>query len=158
MFNLSQLTTTPFFADDQIHVTFDGWKGAFDYWCPYYSRDVFPAGWCALSGHPLQPPGQKHYPGKAGIVTDIVTSPTPSSSETGMPTNAKIDLWSISGSFLCVFKKTQGQPKKLKAHFAHKTYRRLIHILPKKNLTIFISKLRFFMGVTCFRSFLLTNI
>ena len=94
-FNLSQLTTTPFFADDQIHVTFDGWKGAFDYWCPYYSRDVVPAGWCALSGHPLQPPGQKHYPGKAGIVTDIVTSPTPSSSETGMLTYAKIDLWSI---------------------------------------------------------------
>ena len=95
-FNLSQLTTTPFFADDQIHVTFDGWKGAFDYWCPYYSRDIFPAGWCALSGHPLQPPGQKHYPGKAGIVTDIVTSPTPSSSETGMLTNAKKNRFMVN--------------------------------------------------------------
>jgi len=42
---------------------FDGWKGAFDYWCRYDSRDIFPAGWCALSGHPLQPPGQKcQYP------------------------------------------------------------------------------------------------
>ena len=47
------------FPDDQIHVTFDGWKGAFDYWCPYYCRDIFPVGWCAQSGHPLQPPGQK---------------------------------------------------------------------------------------------------
>ena len=42
-----------------IHVTFDGWKGAFDYWCRYDSRDIFPVGWCASSNHPLQPPGQK---------------------------------------------------------------------------------------------------
>ncbi|XP_043267271.1 polycomb protein SCMH1 [Venturia canescens] len=45
--------------DDMIHITFDGWKGAFDYWCRYDSRDIFPAGWCFKSGHPLQPPGQK---------------------------------------------------------------------------------------------------
>ncbi len=42
-----------------IHVTFDGWKGAFDYWCHFYDRDIFPVGWCAASGHALQPPGQK---------------------------------------------------------------------------------------------------
>ncbi|GAB0097361.1 Polycomb protein Scm [Sergentomyia squamirostris] len=45
--------------DDQIHVTFDGWRGAFDYWCRYDSRDIFPVGWCAKSCHPIQPPGQK---------------------------------------------------------------------------------------------------
>ncbi|XP_071113486.1 polycomb protein SCMH1-like isoform X1 [Haliotis cracherodii] len=47
---------------DQIHVTFDGWRGAFDYWCRYDFRDIFPVGWCAQSGHPLQPPGQKGVP------------------------------------------------------------------------------------------------
>ena len=47
------------FIEDMIHVTFDGWKGAFDYWCKYDSRDIFPVGWCSLSNHPLQPPGQK---------------------------------------------------------------------------------------------------
>uniref|UniRef100_A0A336LUA6 CSON000087 protein n=1 Tax=Culicoides sonorensis TaxID=179676 RepID=A0A336LUA6_CULSO len=46
--------------DDQIHVTFDGWRGAFDYWCRYDARDIFPVGWCAQSCHPLQPPGQKN--------------------------------------------------------------------------------------------------
>lgn len=45
--------------NDQIHVTFDGWRGAFDYWCRYDSRDIFPVGWCARAGHLLQPPGQK---------------------------------------------------------------------------------------------------
>jgi hypothetical protein len=44
---------------EMIHVTFDGWRGAFDYWCRFDSRDIFPVGWCAKSGHPLQPPGQK---------------------------------------------------------------------------------------------------
>ena len=48
-----------YFVDDMIHVTFDGWKGAFDYWCRFDSRDIFPVGWCAASNHPLQPPGQK---------------------------------------------------------------------------------------------------
>uniref|UniRef100_A0A1S4LTA1 Polycomb protein SCMH1, putative n=1 Tax=Ixodes scapularis TaxID=6945 RepID=A0A1S4LTA1_IXOSC len=45
--------------DDMIFVTFDGWRGAFDYWCRYDSRDIFPVGWCRRSGHPLQPPGNK---------------------------------------------------------------------------------------------------
>lgn len=45
--------------NDQIHVTFDGWRGAFDYWCKYNSRDMFSVGWCTQSGHPLQLPGQK---------------------------------------------------------------------------------------------------
>ncbi|XP_055377745.1 polycomb protein Scm isoform X2 [Condylostylus longicornis] len=42
--------------DNMIHVTFDGWRGAFDYWCEYHSRDIFPCGWCARSCHPMQPP------------------------------------------------------------------------------------------------------
>ena len=28
------------------------------------SRDIFPAGWCSSSGHPLQPPGMKAFPGR----------------------------------------------------------------------------------------------
>ncbi|CAG0923964.1 unnamed protein product, partial [Notodromas monacha] len=44
---------------DMVHISFDGWKGAFDYWCRYDSRDIFPVGWCSAAGHPLQPPGQK---------------------------------------------------------------------------------------------------
>ncbi|XP_059536507.1 sex comb on midleg-like protein 2 isoform X4 [Myotis daubentonii] len=42
---------------DEVHITFDGWSGAFDYWCKYYCRDIFPVGWCRLAGDVLQPPG-----------------------------------------------------------------------------------------------------
>ncbi|XP_012675106.2 sex comb on midleg-like protein 2 isoform X3 [Clupea harengus] len=42
---------------EEIFVTFDGWRGAFDYWCKYYSRDIFPVGWCSLTKHSLQSPG-----------------------------------------------------------------------------------------------------
>ncbi|XP_072321178.1 polycomb protein SCMH1-like isoform X2 [Eucyclogobius newberryi] len=41
----------------EIFVMFDGWRGAFDYWCPHDSRDIFPVGWCAMTKHSLQPPG-----------------------------------------------------------------------------------------------------
>ncbi|XP_007954105.1 sex comb on midleg-like protein 2 [Orycteropus afer afer] len=42
---------------DEVYITFDGWSGAFDYWCKYDSRDIFPVGWCHLTGDVLQPPG-----------------------------------------------------------------------------------------------------
>lgn len=49
---------------DEVFIMFDGWRGAFDYWCKYDSRDIFPVGWCSLTKHSLQPPGNsgKCYP------------------------------------------------------------------------------------------------
>lgn len=45
--------------DDKMFVAFDGWKGAFDCWCKFDSRDIFPVGWYKANGHPLEPPGFK---------------------------------------------------------------------------------------------------
>ncbi|KAL7397061.1 hypothetical protein ABVT39_016165 [Epinephelus coioides] len=42
---------------DEVFIMFDGWRGAFDYWCKFDSRDIFPVGWCSLTKHSLQPPG-----------------------------------------------------------------------------------------------------
>ncbi|XP_034531893.1 sex comb on midleg-like protein 2 isoform X3 [Notolabrus celidotus] len=42
---------------DEVFIMFDGWRGAFDYWCKLDSRDIFPVGWCSLTKHSLQPPG-----------------------------------------------------------------------------------------------------
>ncbi|XP_044737788.1 polycomb protein Scm [Chrysoperla carnea] len=75
--------------NDQIHVTFDGWRGAFDYWCRYDSRDIFPVGWCAKSGHPMQPPGQKSHAGAGKFkprISQHMISPTISSSTISTPT------------------------------------------------------------------------
>lgn len=83
--------------NDQIHVTFDGWRGAFDYWCRYDSRDIFPVGWCAKSGHPMQPPGQKSNSGNnrfkpriATISTDILQ---PAEADTSAPPPPPITVY-----------------------------------------------------------------
>ena len=44
---------------EKVYIQFDGWRGAFDYWCRFDSRDIFPVGWCAAVGHILQNPGTK---------------------------------------------------------------------------------------------------
>uniref|UniRef100_A0A3Q4GVS7 Scm polycomb group protein homolog 1 n=1 Tax=Neolamprologus brichardi TaxID=32507 RepID=A0A3Q4GVS7_NEOBR len=54
----------------EVLVTFDGWRGAFDYYCRYDSRDIFPVGWCTLTGDNLQPPGTKVLPKILGALTD----------------------------------------------------------------------------------------
>lgn len=58
-------------SEDLVHITFDGWRGAFDYWCRYDSRDIFPVGWCEKSGHPLQSPGFKATPYKSKISSRV---------------------------------------------------------------------------------------
>ncbi|XP_056271181.1 sex comb on midleg-like protein 2 isoform X2 [Pseudoliparis swirei] len=59
---------------DEVFVMFDGWRGAFDYWCRYESRDVFPVGWCSLTRHSLQLPGNSASLPKA--VSALPTSPS----------------------------------------------------------------------------------
>jgi len=66
--------------EEQIHVTFDGWRGAFDYWCHFDSRDIFPAGWCSSSSHPLQPPGHKNFSGKAKVNQQLASPGSQASS------------------------------------------------------------------------------
>lgn len=52
--------------DDQILVTFDGWRSSSDFWTQYDSRDIFPVNWCARSGYPLDPPGERNKPDPHG--------------------------------------------------------------------------------------------
>ncbi|KAG8179438.1 hypothetical protein JTE90_026333 [Oedothorax gibbosus] len=67
--------------EDMIFITFDGWRGAFDYWCKYDSRDIFPVGWCKASGHLLQFPGNKagsstKSKSKSGQAPTPISTPT----------------------------------------------------------------------------------
>ncbi|XP_063057838.1 sex comb on midleg-like protein 2 isoform X2 [Engraulis encrasicolus] len=61
---------------EEVFIMFDGWRGAFDYWCRYDSRDIFPVGWCQLTKHSLQPPGNSVTP---------IRQPIPSSSSPSKP-------------------------------------------------------------------------
>ncbi|MBN3279584.1 SCML2 protein, partial [Polyodon spathula] len=61
---------------DEIFIMFDGWRGAFDYWCKFDSRDIFPVGWCFLTKHSLQPPGTSVTIPKS-VPTPISTSSKP---------------------------------------------------------------------------------
>ncbi|XP_029102602.1 lethal(3)malignant brain tumor-like protein 2 isoform X3 [Scleropages formosus] len=35
---------------------FDGWEPEFDQWVDYQSPDIYPVGWCEITGYQLQPP------------------------------------------------------------------------------------------------------
>ncbi|NWW58939.1 SCMH1 protein, partial [Ifrita kowaldi] len=61
----------------EVLITFDGWRGAFDYWCRYDSRDIFPVGWCSLTGDNLQPPGTKVVIPKSPLPASEVNSEKP---------------------------------------------------------------------------------
>lgn len=45
---------------EKLLITFDGWSHSSDFWCVFTSRDLFPCGFCAKSGHILQFPGNLH--------------------------------------------------------------------------------------------------
>uniref|UniRef100_A0A452GWD2 Uncharacterized protein n=1 Tax=Gopherus agassizii TaxID=38772 RepID=A0A452GWD2_9SAUR len=53
---LIRVTTVVDIDDHRIKVHFDGWDSIYDYWTDADSPDIHPAGWCAKTGHPLQPP------------------------------------------------------------------------------------------------------
>ncbi|XP_034429812.1 polycomb protein SCMH1 isoform X2 [Hippoglossus hippoglossus] len=80
----------------EIFVMFDGWRGAFDYWCPFDSRDIFPVGWCSLTKHSLQPPGNFFtLPGAllapvSSISASLTTRRSSSTSSSSMQTSYRL--------------------------------------------------------------------
>ncbi|XP_051780177.1 lethal(3)malignant brain tumor-like protein 3 [Erpetoichthys calabaricus] len=42
--------------DHRLKIHLDGWGDEYDFWVDADSPDIHPAGWCAKTGHPLQPP------------------------------------------------------------------------------------------------------
>ncbi|RXM36807.1 MBT domain-containing protein 1 [Acipenser ruthenus] len=39
-----------------LRIHFDGWEDEYDQWVDCESPDLYPAGWCQLTGYQLQPP------------------------------------------------------------------------------------------------------
>ncbi|XP_077977165.1 polycomb protein SCMH1-like [Glandiceps talaboti] len=74
--------------DNQIFVSFDGWRGAFDYWCDYDSRDIFACSWCSTAGIHLQAPGLKGLPKIKRTVS--VSSSSSSSGSTSSTSSSSV--------------------------------------------------------------------
>uniref|UniRef100_A0A8B9LQE3 L3MBTL histone methyl-lysine binding protein 3 n=1 Tax=Astyanax mexicanus TaxID=7994 RepID=A0A8B9LQE3_ASTMX len=55
--------------DHRIKIHFDGWTDEYDYWVDADSPDIHPAGWCAKTGHPLQPPINMYESSDGGCPT-----------------------------------------------------------------------------------------
>ncbi|XP_041359679.1 lethal(3)malignant brain tumor-like protein 3 isoform X2 [Gigantopelta aegis] len=72
--------------DYQVRIHFDGWSDIYDYYLDDDSPDMHPPGWCAKTGHILQPPFSPsdlvHSPGQSGC-------PTPGCRGTGHIKGAK---------------------------------------------------------------------
>ncbi|XP_043544975.1 lethal(3)malignant brain tumor-like protein 4 isoform X4 [Chiloscyllium plagiosum] len=71
--------------DQRIKVHFDGWSHTYDLWFDADHHDIHPAGWCAKTGHPLQPPLSSQ---------DLVAVPTPG----GCPTPGCKGVGHIKGA------------------------------------------------------------
>uniref|UniRef100_A0A8C4ZKZ7 L3MBTL histone methyl-lysine binding protein 2 n=1 Tax=Gadus morhua TaxID=8049 RepID=A0A8C4ZKZ7_GADMO len=52
-------------------IHFDGWEDEFDQWVDHQSADIYPVGWCELSGYSLQAPPSPGGPGKTGVGNNI---------------------------------------------------------------------------------------
>ncbi|XP_072895429.1 lethal(3)malignant brain tumor-like protein 4 isoform X1 [Hemitrygon akajei] len=71
--------------DQRIKIHFDGWSHHYDYWLDADHPDLHPAGWCAKTNHPLQPPLNSQ---------GFVAAPTPG----GCPTPGCIGVGHIKGA------------------------------------------------------------
>ncbi|XP_068007019.1 polycomb protein SCMH1 isoform X1 [Melanerpes formicivorus] len=95
----------------EVLITFDGWRGAFDYWCRYDSRDIFPVGWCSLTGDNLQPPGTKVVIPKSPLPASEVGS-----EKSGMHSSTKAALGHQQGQRRRKAGKKRGRATKALIH------------------------------------------
>uniref|UniRef100_A0A8C7KWT1 L3MBTL histone methyl-lysine binding protein 4 n=1 Tax=Oncorhynchus kisutch TaxID=8019 RepID=A0A8C7KWT1_ONCKI len=53
---LVRVATVSDTEDYRVKIRFDGWHEKFDFWVDSDLPDLHPVGWCARTGHPLEPP------------------------------------------------------------------------------------------------------
>lgn len=46
-----------------LRIHFDGWEDEYDQWVDCESPDLYPVGWCQLTGYQLQPPASQSKDG-----------------------------------------------------------------------------------------------
>ncbi|XP_066040303.1 lethal(3)malignant brain tumor-like protein 2 isoform X3 [Chamaea fasciata] len=66
-----------------LSIHFDGWDNEYDQWVDCESPDIYPVGWCELTGYQLQPPvvPGKKLPAKTHSVKQTVKKPSATNSK-----------------------------------------------------------------------------
>ncbi|XP_042215637.1 MBT domain-containing protein 1-like isoform X2 [Homarus americanus] len=99
-----------------LKVHFDGWESDFDQWIDYHSPDIYPVGWCDMSGYRLE--GPKSQAPKRKVKGGAKFGKT---GRRGRPMGSKkigkvnLMMASASGPATAVFQKRRGRPPKDKA-------------------------------------------
>lgn len=50
-----------------LRIHFDGWEDEYDQWVDCESPDLYPVGWCQLTGYQLQPPAAQSKRAHVGV-------------------------------------------------------------------------------------------
>lgn len=58
-----------------LSIHFDGWDNEYDQWVDCESPDIYPVGWCELTGYQLQPPVSAGQVRGAALRTPAFSSP-----------------------------------------------------------------------------------
>lgn len=64
-----------------LSIHFDGWDSEYDQWVDCESPDIYPVGWCELTGYQLQPPVAaglgSHDPKRLRLSSSFLLLPPP---------------------------------------------------------------------------------
>lgn len=56
---LIRVATVAEVKDTELKISFDGWPPRYSFWAEANSPDIHPVGWCAKTGHHIEPPLSK---------------------------------------------------------------------------------------------------
>uniref|UniRef100_A0AAZ3Q590 L3MBTL histone methyl-lysine binding protein 4 n=1 Tax=Oncorhynchus tshawytscha TaxID=74940 RepID=A0AAZ3Q590_ONCTS len=74
---LVRVATVSDTEDYRVKIHFDGWHEKFDFWVDSDLPDLHPVGWCARTGHPLEPPLSRAGPSdlKSSVTQGVCPTP-----------------------------------------------------------------------------------
>lgn len=121
-----------------LRIHFDGWEDEYDQWVDCESPDLYPVGWCQLTGYQLQPPASQSKIFRLSVLpvfiavvfnqsqhADLFTLP-------GSPRSCSCDpfwLWNRQVFYFCYLSYSSYSLNTLQSIFCSMLWRRLVSCL-----------------------------
>ncbi|XP_029470185.1 lethal(3)malignant brain tumor-like protein 1 isoform X1 [Rhinatrema bivittatum] len=96
--SLVRVATVEDVEDYRIKIHFDGWSHIYDFWIDADHPDLHPVGWCAKSGHPLQPPLPAMQPHCTLTTTPLYQQKSPDPKSRPPPVTGAARRWAVKES------------------------------------------------------------